>query len=204
MVKQLPHAPGASGGNAQAGSTDLSEALAALTITSGALTPSASSSDSNYDEADGAQLPQAERKTTKKAAKRVKQKATAKARKAADNAEKQAKAEADQKAKVEAQKKAKDAAAQQAALYDNIIEYFDTTYGRKEARLAAWQLLCEHVGVEAGPSIIKRKKVSQATLLFLTTSGALRTYTKAGRVFPLKLAKESPVLRSMLIKVFFK
>ncbi|TKA77015.1 hypothetical protein B0A55_01948 [Friedmanniomyces simplex] len=109
---------------------------------------------------------------------------------------------------------------EQAALYDNIIEYFDTTYGRKENRLAAWQLLCEHVGVEAAPSIIKCKKALDAVFINIfdfvafqkggppfkrfPTASALRTYTKTGRVFPLKLAKESPILRSMLIKVFFK
>lgn len=49
-----------------------------------------------------------------------------------------------------------------AAIHANILSFFETTYGTQEGKLEAWQKLCEHVGVEAGPSITKCKKVMLA------------------------------------------
>jgi hypothetical protein len=45
---------------------------------------------------------------------------------------------------------------------DNILDHFNSMYGRQEQRLEAWQLLCEHLGVEIQPSIKKSKAVSMS------------------------------------------
>ncbi|KAK1092843.1 hypothetical protein LTR48_003517 [Friedmanniomyces endolithicus] len=55
----------------------------------------------------------------------------------------------------------KEAARQSAARYASIIEYFDATYESTQDKLAGWHLLCEHVGVDPGPSILECRKVTQ-------------------------------------------
>ncbi|KAK3722182.1 hypothetical protein LTR37_002615 [Vermiconidia calcicola] len=102
---------------------------------------------------------------------------------------------------------------------DNIVNYFDTTYGRDVTKLEKWQLLCQDLGVDAGPSINKcktalkgiyvnivdfvaAKQAGEEVHLFRSYK-ALQTYIlRTGKVFPLKRAKQSPILNWMLIDVF--
>ncbi|KAK0946562.1 hypothetical protein LTR29_002030 [Friedmanniomyces endolithicus] len=235
--KQLPPAPGAGRRGPQTNAVSISEALGKLNInSSGAPSSSVLTSDSGNDEAGGAQLAHVKVKLPKKAARKAKAKAREGNNKAAEKAEKQAKAEAalqvkqeaqreakvkrELKVKQEAQKKAKESTERKAERFDSIIEYFDETYESKPDRLAAWQLLCDHVGVESGSSIVKCKKAMKKACINILdfvryqrggppfqrspTVSALRRYTMKGRTFPLKLAKESPILSSMLLELRFK
>ncbi|KAK0256514.1 hypothetical protein LTS09_008629 [Friedmanniomyces endolithicus] len=236
MAQRLPHASGAIGGGTQASAADLSEAFGALTVTSvGVLALSASSSDSGNDEAVGAQLLQVKVKPSKKAARKARAKACEEAQKAAKKAKKEAKAQAELVAKQQAQLKALEEAKKRAALCASIIEYFDENYERKPDRLAAWQLLCKHVGVEPGPSNNKCRKVNQPALILsalpqpavkeafinifdfvahqnggprftsFPRAKALRDYSvEEKKVFPIKQARDSPILSSLLIDMYFK
>ncbi|TKA44694.1 hypothetical protein B0A54_04645 [Friedmanniomyces endolithicus] len=222
MAQRLPHASGAIGGGTQASAADLSEAFGALTVTSvGVLALSASSSDSGNDEAVGAQLLQVKVKPSKKAARKARAKACEEAQKAAKKAKKEAKAQAELVAKQQAQLKALEEAKKRAALCASIIEYFDENYERKPDRLAAWQLLCKHVGVEPGPSNNKcRKAVKEAFINIFDfvahqnggprftsfpRAKALRDYSvEEKKVFPIKQARDSPILSSLLIDMYFK
>ncbi|KAK5144182.1 hypothetical protein LTR32_003851 [Rachicladosporium monterosium] len=113
----------------------------------------------------------------------------------------------------------KEAARQSAARYASIIEYFDATYESTQDKLAGWHLLCEHVGVDPGPSILEcRKAVKEAFInifdfvdyqkgggpRFTSFPGAkaLSKYSiENNKVFPIDWARESPML-SLLLRKF--
>ncbi|KAK5681021.1 hypothetical protein LTS10_006781 [Elasticomyces elasticus] len=209
-------------------SVDLSQYLATLDISSNGYTPSATSSESGDTEVGGAQVSQAKTPIGKWHEKNRARKAREKAKKAASKADEEAKKQAEKTAKLEADKKIKSASHQAAkseadkktAQYDNVIEYFDATYERLEDRLAAWQLLCVHVGIDPELSITKCKEALSKVFINIAdfvasqkggppfvrfeSAGALRKYIRKGKVFPLGLAKDSPCLRCLLINVFFK
>ncbi|EMC93117.1 hypothetical protein BAUCODRAFT_41083, partial [Baudoinia panamericana UAMH 10762] len=100
-----------------------------------------------------------------------------------------------------------------------VVNHFVSTYGQDEGKLAAWQKFCEDLGVSPQPSITKCKKALKGIhvnlvdfvaaqdggppfKLFLSQA-ALRKYIKTtpGKVFPKKKAKQSFLLKFMLIEV---
>ncbi|KAK4961390.1 hypothetical protein LTR10_001880 [Elasticomyces elasticus] len=228
MVKNLPHAPTGVAKETMTNGVDLSQYLATLDISSNGYTPSATSSESGDIEVGGAQVSQAkapigkwrEKNRARKARDRAKRAASKADEEAKKQAEKTAKLEADKKIKSESHRAAKSASDKKTAQYDNVIEYFDATYERLEDRLAAWQLLCVHVGIDPELSITKCKEALSKVFINIVDSvasqkggppfkrfesaGELRRYIRKGKVFPLGLAKDSPCLRCLLINVFFK
>ncbi|KAK5694266.1 hypothetical protein LTR97_009888 [Elasticomyces elasticus] len=228
MVKNLPHAPTGVAKETMTNGVDLSQYLATLDISSNGYTPSATSSESGDTEVGGAQVSQAkvpvgkwhEKNRARKARDRAKRAASKADEEAKKQAEKTAKLEADKKIKSESHRAAKSASDKKTAQYDNVIEYFDATYERLEDRLAAWQLLCVHVGIDPELSITKCKEALSKVFINIVdfvasqkggppfkrfeSAGELRRYIRKGKVFPLGLAKDSPCLRCLLINVFFK
>ncbi|KAK3647296.1 hypothetical protein LTR56_008127 [Elasticomyces elasticus] len=228
MVKNLPHAPIGVAKETMTNGVDLSQYLATLDISSNGYTPSATSSESGETEVGGPQVSQAKAPVGKynkrNRVKRHRKAAEKAAKAAAEEAERKAKKEAEKAAKLEADKKIKEgsrsAAGNNTALYDNVIDYFDATYERLEDRLAAWQLLCVHVGIDPELSITKCKEALSKVFINIVdfvasqkggppfkrfeSAGELRRYIRKGKVFPLGLAKDSPCLRCLLINVFFK
>ncbi|KAK1072079.1 hypothetical protein LTR12_001464 [Friedmanniomyces endolithicus] len=221
MVEHAPLAAGPGDGGAEISAASLSEALGALKITSAAALPrSASPADSGIDEAGAPQLLQEKAGPPKKDANDAKVEPHGELIKAAVRPSKKAKAGAKLGSKAR-----KAAVREKVARYASIIEYFDATYESNQDKLAGWQLLCEHVGVEPGPSIVECKKVAPPPPalkeVFINicdfvacmkggppferfcSADALRTYTlSSGKVFPLWPAKKRPILRSMLIEIF--
>ncbi|KAK0347402.1 hypothetical protein LTR91_007297 [Friedmanniomyces endolithicus] len=220
MAEGAPIAAGPGDGGSQISTTSLSEALGALEIASSAALPrSASPADSGVDEVGAAQLLNEKAGLLNQDAEDANAESRKEAIEAAKRAGKKAKAEAkaerksERKAAKEAAKKAK------AARYASIREYFDVTYENKQDKLAAWQLLCEHVGVEPGSSIVECKKALKEVFINIWdfvafqkggppfkrfhTAKELREYTiRYNKVFKLEEAKERPMLRSMLIKIW--
>ncbi|KAK1807840.1 hypothetical protein LTR12_017808 [Friedmanniomyces endolithicus] len=221
MVEHATLAAGPDGGGAEISAASLSEALGALKITSAAALPrSASPADSGIDEAGASQLLQEKAGSPKKDANDAKEEPPGESIRAAVRPSQKAKSGAKLGPKTR-----KAAARAKTARYASIIEYFDATYESNQDKLAGWQLLCEHVGVTPGPSIVECKKVAppppalEAVFINICdfvacmkggppferfcSAGALRTYTiSSGKVFPLRLAKKRPILRSMLIEIF--
>ncbi|KAK4899145.1 hypothetical protein LTR27_003375 [Elasticomyces elasticus] len=221
MVKNLPHTPAGVAKETMTNGVDLSEYLATLDISSNGYTPFATSSESGDTEVGGAHVLQAKAPIGKWHEKnRAKRHRKAAEKKAKKEAEKTAKLEADKKIKSESHRATKSEADAKTTQYDNVIEYFDTTYERLEDRLAAWQLLCVHVGIDPELSITKCKEALSKVFINIVdfvasqkggppfkrfeSAGALRKYIRKGKVFPLELAKDSPCLRCLLINVFFK
>ncbi|KAK5709976.1 hypothetical protein LTR17_019305 [Elasticomyces elasticus] len=228
MVKNLPHVPAGVAKETMTNGVDLSQYLATLDISSNGYTPSATSSESGDTEVGGAQVLPVKAPVGKynkrNRARRHRKAAERAAKAAAEEVEKKAKKEAEKAAKLEADKKinqgAQGGADNKTAQYDNVIDYFDTTYERLEDRLAAWQLLCVHVGIDPELSITKCKEALSKVFINIVdfvasqkggppfvrfeSARALRKYIRKGKVFPLGLAKDSPCLRCLLINVFFK
>ncbi|KAK5742483.1 hypothetical protein LTR17_003285 [Elasticomyces elasticus] len=196
MVTKIPSAPVGESASDSANVVDLSQQLAALDLSSGQRTPSASSSDSGEK---AAKDPDEETKRAAKEAEELK---------------------AAQKTQEKAQKESAKAKAKNKAIV-NIIAYFDETYGHDENKLETWQLLCVHIGIEPELSIKKCKAALREVFVNIfdfvaaqqsgrpftrhPTANALRDYSiQNHKIFPLKKAKKSPVLRWMLIQMFFR
>jgi len=162
MADHDPLHSGAIDGGTETSTAVLSEAFGALEITSPATLPrSASPADSGVDDVGAAQLLNEKAGLLNQDAEDANAESRKEAIEAAKRAGKKAKAEAKAERKSE-RKAAKEAAKEEkAARYASIREYFDVTYENKQDKLAAWQLLCEHVGVEPGSSVVECKKVIQ-------------------------------------------
>ncbi|KAK3704407.1 hypothetical protein LTR37_013830 [Vermiconidia calcicola] len=98
----------------------------------------------------------------------------------------------------------------------NIVNHFDTNYGRDDTKLEIWQKLCEDLGFEVGSSVseckselkgiyvnivdfVAAKQANEEVRIFRSYK-ALQAYTlRTDRFFPLKCAKQSPILKWMLV-----
>ncbi|KXT03973.1 hypothetical protein AC578_9324 [Pseudocercospora eumusae] len=114
------------------------------------------------------------------------------------------------------EKLAKDRATEREAEIENVLGFFHERYHSKSDKLVAYQTFCEDLGVEAGPSLTKCRKIlsrvfvnicdfveakqAETIVHHFASANKLRKYSKAtGRFFPLKRAKEDTVLHEILI-----
>ncbi|KAK3655679.1 hypothetical protein LTR56_003328 [Elasticomyces elasticus] len=187
---------------ANAEGVDLSHQLAALDLTAGGPSQSTTPSSPGGGDVVDAQAVKESDEETKLPAETKVEKATV------SEAEKETKEAAQKLARAKAKNKA----------VTNIIRYFDKTYGRDEDKLEIWQLLCVHVGIEPELSIMRCKMMLKrvfiniydfvdaqeggAPFVRFPTTVALSDYTwDWDKLFPLKRAKNQPVLKWMLIKL---
>ncbi|KAK7686019.1 hypothetical protein QCA50_010830 [Cerrena zonata] len=108
--------------------------------------------------------------------------------------------------------------AQYRQLQDALVGEFNHQYGRDEGKLAAWQALCEEVGIDPIPTTITqcrkalanvhvnlvdlvdaRRRGRRGDVKVYETVQQLRKYTrKTGKYFPRQVAKAGGVLRGLL------
>ncbi|KAK4560861.1 hypothetical protein LTR86_005441 [Recurvomyces mirabilis] len=105
-------------------------------------------------------------------------------------------------------------------LVANVVQHFAINYGEDDTKVQVWQKLCEDMHVEAGVSITQCKKNLKGVYVNILdyvaaqskskkqfrrfhSYKALREYTTAtNKFFPLEEAKESPILKWMLVTMF--